>query len=53
MRRFEKISEEQWNKDTVDLTFVGMSKPDYNNIKFPQRATSKSAGYDLYSPINL
>lgn len=53
MRRFEKISKEQWDNDTVDLTFVGMSKPDYNNIKFPQRATSKSAGYDLYSPINL
>ena len=53
MRKFEKISIEQWNKDTSELNLVNMLKPDYNNIKFPQRGTSKSAGYDLYSPISL
>lgn len=51
MRQFEIISLEQWNKDTVDLRFYGMDDVNYDNIKLPVRATSKSAGYDLYSPI--
>lgn len=45
MRKFERISLEQWNKDTNNIN--------YENIKLPQRATSKSAGYDLYSPVEL
>lgn len=45
MKKFEKISLNQWNKDTNNIS--------YENIKLPQRATFKSAGYDLYSPVNL
>lgn len=51
-RQFEKISKEQWEKDVTDLHFIGAKHPDYNDIQFPKRATSKSAGYDLYSPID-
>lgn len=47
MRKFESISLEQWNKD---VTIPGSS---YENIKLPQRATSKSAGYDIYSPVDI
>lgn len=51
MRRFEKISKEQWVKDTLNKYYDNDLIECYNNIKFPQRATSKSAGYDIYSPI--
>lgn len=50
MRKFEKISKEQWDKDMASLIFY---KGGYDDIKLPQRATSKSAGYDLYSPIEI
>lgn len=37
--------------ETVDLdSFI---KPFYDSIKLPQRATSGSAGYDFYTPIDL
>ena len=52
MRRFEVISEEQWNKDTKGIYYFGCQLPLYEDIKLPVRATSKSAGYDLYSPID-
>lgn len=52
MRKFEKISLEQWSKDVENLFFVDAKRPDYNDIMLPARATSKSAGYDLYSPID-
>lgn len=69
MRRFEKISREQWLKDTneesrqvVEATREGdsvfttaLKYVDVydNDIKLPQRSTSKSAGYDAYSPVHL
>lgn len=46
MRRFEKISLSQWLKD-------GFNQDAYDYIKLPQRATSKSAGYDLFSPVTV
>ena len=52
MRRFEIISKEQWDNDVADLHFIDASLPQYEDIKLPARATSKSAGYDLYSPID-
>lgn len=37
--------------ETVDLdSFI---RPFYDSIKLPQRATSGSAGYDFYTPIDL
>lgn len=41
-RHFEKISEEQFEKNTINAK--------YENIKIPSRATNNSAGYDFYSP---
>lgn len=54
MRQFEKISKEQWLKDVEGKYYFNSNTLDecYSNIKLPQRATSKSAGYDIYSPIN-
>lgn len=42
MRKFEKITKEQWAKD---------SSVDYDNIILPVRSTSGSAGYDFVSPV--
>lgn len=43
IREFEKISQEQWDKD-VELK-------NYDKVQIPKRATKYSAGYDLCSPI--
>ena len=43
MRKFEKISFEQFKKD------IGDNKELYNSIELPKRSTSKSAGYDIKS----
>lgn len=51
MRKFEKISLEQWTKDVAKMNPSYSEK--YDEIIFPKRATSKSAGYDLYSPISI
>lgn len=54
--KFEKVTLEQFTKDWID-TFA--NKPNhiitdiYNNIKLPKRATSGSAGYDFYAPIEI
>lgn len=47
VRGFEKISVEQFNKD------VGNMLSKYEQIKLPQRATAKSAGYDVFSLIDF
>ena len=43
MRKFEKISFEQFKKDISDDTKL------YDSIELPRRSTSKSAGYDIRS----
>ena len=43
MRKFEKISFEQFKKDVCNNESL------YNNIKLPQRSTKHSAGYDICS----
>lgn len=48
MNKFEKISEKQFNKD-----FWGDPATLYDEIKLPKRATKYSAGYDIYSPIDV
>ena len=40
-RKFEKISFEQFQKDTK------LTKEDYGNYELPQRSTTNSAGYDF------
>ncbi len=47
MNKFTKVSYEQYAKDG------GGSIDEYKSIKLPRRATSGSAGYDIYSPIDF
>ncbi|WFR58303.1 deoxyuridine 5'-triphosphate nucleotidohydrolase [Anaerocolumna sp. AGMB13025] len=54
--KFHKVSYEQFLKDWVD-TFPGTEeikvKEIYEAIGLPKRATTGSAGYDFYSPIDI
>ena len=53
---FEKVSFERFIKDFKD-TFPSYSEEDikeiYENINLPKRATKKSAGYDIFAPVNF
>ena len=52
--RFTKVSPEEWKRavfsQTSDLTDEVIQEL-YDDIKLPRRATSGSAGYDLFSPV--
>ena len=48
---FKKVSENQYRKDILKL--LNIEDDSYNNVKIPYRATSGSAGYDFYSPIDV
>ena len=48
--KFEKVSFEQFKKDW-DLS--GDAKKVYEKIKLPRRATTGSAGYDFYAPVDI
>ena len=47
MRKFERVSDKEWNK-TIGTACTTI----YNSI-LPKRSTKKSAGYDIYSPIDV
>lgn len=54
--RFEKVSFEQFQKDWMD-TFGEVEETAvekiYGEIKKPKRATSGSAGYDFFAPVEF
>ena len=52
--QFYKVSFEQFKKDYLD-TFGNDNNVQaiYDNIQLPKRATSGSAGYDFYAPIDF
>lgn len=52
--KFEKVSFNQFDKDFVD-TYGDKydAKTVYDAIKLPKRATSGSAGYDFYAPVDI
>lgn len=52
--KFEKVSLEQFKKDWID-TFGDSDNIEeiYNTINLPKRATTGSAGYDFYAPIDI
>ncbi len=52
--QFEKVSFSQFEKDFVKL-FGGEYdvKSIYDEIKLPKRATTGSAGYDFFAPIDI
>lgn len=49
--KFEKVSENQFKQDLKNV--LNIEEDHYNDIKLPLRATSGSAGYDFYSPIDF
>lgn len=56
--RFEKVSEEQFLKDierhySNDKFLKSLAEEEYSAIKLPKRATSRSAGYDFFSPFTF
>ncbi|ADY56530.1 deoxyUTP pyrophosphatase [Syntrophobotulus glycolicus DSM 8271] len=50
MRRFLKVSYEQYRKDSDDGEENGELSKEYEDIILPRRATRCSAGYDFYAP---
>lgn len=48
--RFEKVSLKQYKND---FEFNLNAEEIYNDIKMPRRATTGSAGYDFFSPIDF
>jgi dUTP pyrophosphatase len=48
IRGFEKVSEEQWNKDNPEIESFF-----YEEIKLPKRATRGSGGYDFFAPYTF
>lgn len=52
--KFEKVSFEQFKKDWID-TFGQEENIEeiYNSINLPKRATTGSAGYDFYTPVEI
>ena len=50
--RFEKVSLKQFNSDIS--SFLNIDETSfYDDIILPKRATSGSAGYDFYSPVDI
>ena len=49
MNKFEFISEKQYLEDFTD---VANSAP-YSDLQLPKRATTGSAGYDIFSPVGF
>lgn len=58
MNKFEKISERQFFTDFAEYLSdecldVRDSRAIYNMIKLPKRATTGSAGYDIFAPYDI
>ena len=57
--QFSKVSIEQFMKDYLalypeaTLSEIGVAEEIYEKIKLPERATPRSAGYDLYAPFDI
>ncbi len=52
--QFEKVSFSQFDKDFKDTYGDKLdAKAVYDGIRLPKRATSGSAGYDFYAPVDI
>lgn len=51
--RFEKISFEQWKEDASYVSTEENIKKFWEDIRLPKRATTGSAGYDIYTPVGF
>ena len=52
IRGFERVSKEQWHKDSGYILHDNCTSFE-ELIKLPKRATSYSAGYDIFSPYSF
>ena len=52
---FYKVSKERFTKDIVDEFGMSLEEANdiYDGLKLPKRATSGSAGYDFYTPVDF
>lgn len=50
--QFEKVSFEEYCKAVPEM-LSSYLKPYYDSIKLPKRATTGSAGYDFFAPIDI
>lgn len=50
IRGFERVSVEQWEKDTSNIPHHVHSYWRYEDLTLPRRKTKLSAGYDFFSP---
>lgn len=50
--QFQKVSFEQFKSDW-EFNDIISAEDAYNEIKLPRRATTGSAGYDFYSPLDF
>ncbi len=53
MTKFEKVSFEQFKEGLGVKVDDAQALPWYENIKLPQRATTRSAGYDFFAPFDF
>lgn len=55
MNKFEKVSFEQYKKSKENLNEYSEEdiRAEYDGIKLPRRATTGSAGYDIFSPFDF
>ena len=54
MNKFEKVSYEQFEKDLSAEAWISpILDVMYEQLKLPQRATTGSAGYDIYAPYDI
>ncbi len=54
--QFHKVSYEQFRQDwisTFDFAEEAEIENIYQDLKLPKRATSGSAGYDFYAPVDI
>lgn len=50
MRKFEKISRKQFEKDFANYNNINQM---YDELALPTRGTSKAAGYDFHAPFSF
>lgn len=53
MNKFHKISIERYYDDFYNFLSNSEMNEVYKNIKLPQRATTGSAGYDIFAPFSF
>lgn len=53
IKKFEKVSFLQFEKDIKNISIDENAKDIYNDLILPKRATKFSAGYDFFAPFNI